>query len=311
MFSHHNHDHLHGTQNLIDMCQTDIKEYIASLSNRLRPLPPGVGPQGRIAVGVEIPALAATDPDGLAHTLTQVVIEALLGLLSFTLFEIQFEVKGSTAIFAFAPGMPIPDDLMQYYTDRDASAVSLTGEFALGKNFPVDKVTLAHHHDEYRTEYEARLGCAVEFGDSRTTVQFPASVLETPMPLRDAETSSLYQQQCQRLLARLSKQSGFVEEVRALIVARPGFFPDIDYVAEKLKVSTRTLRRKLGEEGGSYQQILDEVRYSLARDYLTNSTLPLEEISIMLGCSTAGNFSAAFKRWHGNAPRQFRQEAFA
>ena len=103
------------------------------------------------------------------------------------------------------------------------------------------------------------------------------------MPMRDAETSALCQQQCQLLLARMSQGSGFVERVRQLIVARPGYFPDIDYVAEKLNMTSRTLRRRLAGENSSYHQILAEVRYELAREYLGTSSLPLEEISVSAG----------------------------
>ena len=56
------------------------------------------------------------------------------------------------------------------------------------------------------------------------------------------------------------------------------------------------------------QDILAEVRYELAREYLSTSSLPLEEISVLLGYSAPGNFSNAFKRWHGSSPRSFRQE---
>ena len=242
-----------------------------------------------------------------AATLRQAMLVARnFGLLSFSLFEIQFEVQGTKATFAFAPSVPLPDDLLQYYADRDAAAVSLTGEFALGKKFPIDRVTLSHRHSEQRARYEAILDCPVEFNDTRTTVRFPAQILETPMPMRNAQTSSICQQQCQMLLARLSKQGGLSEEVRAMIGSRPGFFPDIDFGAEKHSTTTRTLRRRLKLENSSFQQLTNEVRYRLAREYLGNSTLPVEDISELLGYSTPGNFSAAFKRWHGKSPRHFR-----
>ena len=117
------------------------------------------------------------------------------------------------------------------------------------------------------------------------------------------------QQQCRLLLARMSAGGSFVDKVRQLIVARPGYFPDIDYVAEKLNMTSRTLRRKLARENSSFQDILAEVRYELAREYLATSTLPLEEISVLLGYSAPGNFSNAFKRWHGSSPRAYRQVA--
>lgn len=242
-----------------------------------------------------------------APTLRQALLVARnFGLLSFTLFEIDFEVSGREGAFSFSPRVAIPEDLLQYYVDRDACAVRFAGEIALDTHFPINRVSLMHDQGQYQERYEQHFGCEVRFDCDSTVIYFDAKVLETPMPLRDAETSSLCQQQCQRLLARLSQSSGFVEEVRSLIVARPGFFPDIDFVAEKLKLSTRTLRRRLAEEGSSYQQILDEVRYRLARDYLGDSTLPVEEISLLLGYSTPGNFSAAFKRWSGCSPRQYR-----
>jgi AraC-like DNA-binding protein len=73
-------------------------------------------------------------------------------------------------------------------------------------------------------------------------------------------------------------------------------------------MTSRTLRRRLTEEGSSYQQILADVRYQLAREYLATSRLPVEEIAAMLGYSNPGNFTHAFKRWHGSPPRQYRQE---
>ena len=118
-----------------------------------------------------------------------------------------------------------------------------------------------------------------------------------------------FQQQCQLLIAKLTTQGYFVDDVRMLVLSRPGFFPDIDYVAEKLCMSTRTLRRRLKEEGTSYRELLDEIRFGLAREYLEKTTLPMEEICRLLGYSEAGNFSHAFRRWSGQSPRAWRQAA--
>jgi len=71
-------------------------------------------------------------------------------------------------------------------------------------------------------------------------------------------------------------------------------------------MSVRTLRRRLKEEGSSYRELLDEIRYGLAREYLGQTQLPLEEISGLLGYTEAGNFSHAFKRWSGMSPREWR-----
>jgi AraC-like DNA-binding protein len=230
------------------------------------------------------------------------------GPLSFTLFSIDFRVEGRTGILSFSRQGIIPDDLLRYYVDRDLVAVLFGGETALPGPLTPLSVILMHDDGNDRDTYERTFSCPVSFDAPRSELHFEALHLDDPMPLRDAEASGLLQQQCKLLLARMSQGSGFVEQVRQLIVARPGYFPDIDYVAEKLGMTSRNLRRKLSAEGSSYQEILDEVRYQLAREYLGISNMSLEEISVLLGYSTPGNFSHAFKRWHGSSPRQFRQE---
>ena len=230
------------------------------------------------------------------------------GPLSFTLFRIDFRVDGAVASLVFHPDRDIPEDLLAFYVDRDLTAAAFGGETALQRRFPFRQVVLMHNGGDGRAIYEEHFGCPVSFAGNFSALVMDAALLDAPMPLRDPETSAMCQQQCQLLLARMSKSSGCAEQVRNLIIARPGFFPDIDYVAEKLNMTSRTLRRRLAAEDSSYQQILGDVRYQLAKEYLATSTLPLEEIAILLGYSAPGNFSHAFKRWHGSSPRQFRQE---
>jgi len=228
------------------------------------------------------------------------------GPLSFTLFDIEFQVEGAIASLRFAPGRYIPDDLLTYYVDRDLTAAMYGSNSALPEALEPRSVRLMHGGNGQRGRYERHFGCPVEFDCEVSELQMSAAGLDAPMPLRDAQTSALCQQQCQLLLARMSRGGGFVEQVRQLIVARPGYFPDADYVAEKLGMNTRTLRRRLAQENSTYREILDELRYQLAREYLGTSSLPVEEIATMLGYSNPGNFTNAFKRWHGSPPTNYR-----
>ncbi|MCP5164582.1 MAG: AraC family transcriptional regulator [Pseudomonadales bacterium] len=244
-----------------------------------------------------------------APTLRQALkLLSAYGPLSFTLFRIEFRETASAGIVQFSRLVDIPDDLLAYYVDRDlAAALVGTDPDELAPIKPVG-VALMHSGQGRRQAYQRFFGCTLSFAAPRSEIRVAAAALDTPMPLRDADTSALCQQQCQLLLARMSRRGGFVEQVRQLIVARPGYFPDIDYIAGKLHMTGRTLRRRLADEGSSYQQLLAEVRYQLAREYLATSSLPIEEIAALLGYSNAGNFTHAFKRWHGSPPRQFRKE---
>lgn len=231
------------------------------------------------------------------------------GPLTFTLFQVNFLVEDNKGILRLSPDIAVPDDLLNYYVDRDLTAAVTGGRGALRTPLEPRHVQVMHGAQNQRDTYERHFHCSISFSAECSELQLDASQLDVPMPLGDSETSSTCQQQCRLLLARMRAGSTFVDKVRAMILARPGYFPDIDYVAERLNMTSRTLRRRLAAEDSSYQDILAEVRYELAREYLATSTLPLEEISTMLGYSAPGNFSNAFKRWHGCSPREFRQDS--
>ena len=77
-------------------------------------------------------------------------------------------------------------------------------------------------------------------------------------------------------------------------------------VARRLGMSSRTLSRKLGEEGTSFAEILDQFRAALAKRYLNDETLPVSEIAWLLGYREVSSLTHAFKRWTGTTPRRFR-----
>jgi len=245
-----------------------------------------------------------------APTLRQAMaIVSSYGPLTFTLFRTDFREQDGFGILRFSHQVEISEDLLTYYVDRDLAAVLAGAEPGGAMSIEPLRITVMHGAAGRRRDYETFFGCPVSFGARCSEFWVDASLLDMPMPLRDAETSAICQQQCQLLLARISQGSAFIEQVRQLIVARPGSFPDIEQVADKLHMTSRTLRRRLEQEGSSFQQILADLRYALAREYLSTSKLRVEEIAALLGYSSAANFTHAFKRWHGSPPGQFRSES--
>ncbi|WP_321962792.1 AraC family transcriptional regulator [Paraburkholderia sp. J7] len=91
--------------------------------------------------------------------------------------------------------------------------------------------------------------------------------------------------------------------IRALL---PFTDSSLNAIARALAISPRTLQRRLSEAGTSFDEIRDEVREDLAVKYVQQSSLPLAEISEMLGYSQQSAFSRAFKRLRGMTPRQLR-----
>ncbi len=103
-------------------------------------------------------------------------------------------------------------------------------------------------------------------------------------------------------------QESFPERVRATIQKKlTGRRPLMQDIARELRISSRTLQRRLQEAGYSFQQVLEEARYQLARHYLTNSVLELNEAAYLLGYEDASSFVRAFRTWEGIPPAHWRE----
>lgn len=82
--------------------------------------------------------------------------------------------------------------------------------------------------------------------------------------------------------------------------------PGIGDTAQALKLSPRTLQRRLADANTSYQAVVDDLRQELGRAYVGNPAMPLAEIAFLLGYGDVSSFLRAFKRWTGTTPSSFR-----
>lgn len=78
-------------------------------------------------------------------------------------------------------------------------------------------------------------------------------------------------------------------------------------VAQRLSSNERQLQRQLKAAGVSFQQVVDEVRFDLAKRLLNKRNITVLEIGLRLGFSDAANFNRAFKRWSGLSPTHWRK----
>jgi AraC-like DNA-binding protein len=84
-----------------------------------------------------------------------------------------------------------------------------------------------------------------------------------------------------------------------------------DDAAASLTLHRRTLNRRLQALGVSYQAVLDNVRFELARQLLESSGATVTSIAAALGYAEPGPFVRAFRRWSGGTTPQAWRQAFA
>ena len=76
--------------------------------------------------------------------------------------------------------------------------------------------------------------------------------------------------------------------------------------AKHLSVHRRTLNRRLRAQGQGFRTLADEVRFTVARQLLSDTDIPLAQVSAALSFSEAAAFTRAFARWSGLSPSRFR-----
>ena len=80
-----------------------------------------------------------------------------------------------------------------------------------------------------------------------------------------------------------------------------------DQVAELFSIHTRTLHRRLNAFGTSYQELLDEGRFEIARQLLLDTQMDAKRIAEILNYADGSTFARAFRRWSGTTPAQWRE----
>ncbi len=225
--------------------------------------------------------------------------------LSFGHFNHRFFNDGCFVGIAFERQYDVPESIVQILTDRAVESALTTFQTCYGCRLPIYKVRLVHSNFDHLKEYEKNFGCPVELGGDKTEILFDKSITDFEQPRSDSDFSKHCLNECKKILGTLRQESQLILEVREIILAQPGVFPSAADVAVSLGFTTRTLRRKLANEGANYQEVLNEVRSEIAKDYL-KSSLSIEKISEMLGFSEPSAFSNAFKSWESLSPKQYR-----
>ena len=189
-------------------------------------------------------------------------------------------------------------------------AVCVGAQRIVGQRLPGIEVCFRHAPPLDLSHHQRLFSTPVVFDAPFNGVILDASLLDLPIKSGDSQRSASLQRQADELLGR-EQRVGFEAQVRAVLAAelRRGD-PSVERVAAALALHQKTLRRRLKTEGTSFRRLRDEVRMQLARHYLGQPGLSVEEIALRLGFSERSAFHRAFRRWTGHAPRAEKRTRF-
>ncbi|RDI46727.1 AraC family transcriptional regulator [Nocardia mexicana] len=200
----------------------------------------------------------------------------------------------------------VPDDVRAFLVQREIASVVTVAREVGGLPTAPAAIHLRQPAPASVTPFTEFLGAPPVFDADVNYLEIPAALLDAPLPQADTHTAALTRTQCHDLLEHWRARTGYTGTVRQILVRTPGHMPGIEEVADQLHLSSRTLRRRLGEEGITFRHLVDDVRRALADELLTSGNLSIHQIAHRLGYNATSAFTAAFTRWHGTPPSAYR-----
>lgn len=216
-------------------------------------------------------------------------------------------IEGADYVIRFYEAMPMG---AQRRLLIELALLSVQGliERPLGRKMRGAQLAFALTPPSYRDTLNRAFHADVVFGARRHSLRFPAAWLDEPCALHDEAMHRYLLGRCEEELKLISGMLPAEIAVRQALLASPGRLPGLGEIAAGQNLSPRTLIRRLKRGNTSYRAIRNDVRRSLAVDYLSNSGLSVGNIAYRLGYQDPSNFGRAFRSWFGLAPGQYRRQ---
>jgi AraC-like DNA-binding protein len=174
-----------------------------------------------------------------------------------------------------------------------------------GSRWVASEVVLSRTEPLDQTPYRRHFRAPLRFDRDHSAIRFPAHWQERAIPGADPErhralTAVFEATDAGHLVPRLH---------RALRLQLLHGKSSGDDLAQSLSLQRRTLSRRLSAQGTSFQKVLDEVRFDVARQLLEHTRAPISEVAAALCYAEVSAFMHAFRRWTGTTPGQWRRSA--
>ena len=178
------------------------------------------------------------------------------------------------------------------------------------------KISFTAPAPAYQESLAQTYGSPCEFNATDNGIAIPASWAGVTSPLYNESIYRANLAQCREIIRAQGASSDPVQQVRDLLLehfdramaeSSPPPTPTLEWTAEHLHLTPRTLIRRLRAADTSYRALLEEIRRSSAEQMLGLASLTVADVSQRLGYSDPANFGRAFKQWTGLSPAAWRR----
>ena len=199
---------------------------------------------------------------------------------------------------------PVPRQRVEYIM---VTVIGFLGWIS-GRDIRPVAVELPYPAPQDLAPYRAAFRCPITFDADSNSFWFARADLVLPLPTSNPVLSELHERYAGDYLRRFQQDGVSYRAREAIIRHLPDGEPRRDRIASKLRMSERTLQRRLEEEKTSFVDLVDRTRRELAGQYLGRLHLSLGQAAYLLGYADQSSFFRACKRWFEVSPGQYRNQ---
>jgi len=224
---------------------------------------------------------------------------------------IQLEEQGDEARIVFEWSNSLDNNEVFFTTSLFVIWVRLSC-WLIDRPILLDRVEFQFEEPCYASEFSLMFPCRRAFSQKRNVVALSKRVLSAPIKQDPQSLVGFLSHAPQSLLTQYRADDSVTAQIKRMLQENDSIetAPSVSFddVAVALNSTTHTLRRRLKDEGQTYQDIKDSVRREKAFELLESSSQSIHEISDQLGFSEPAAFNRAFKKWTGLTPNAHREQ---
>jgi AraC-like DNA-binding protein len=178
----------------------------------------------------------------------------------------------------------------------------------LGRRIPVLAAHLRCAEPEAGDEYRQMFCNDMRFGAARSFVDLSAGCAALPVVQTPATLRRFLREAPANFIVKYRNPDSLAARIRRILrQTAPADWPEAERIAAALNMAAATLRRRLKQEGSTYQTIKDALRRDLAIARLAHTQDTIAEIADALGFAEPSAFRRAFRKWTGVRPADYRR----
>ena len=232
-------------------------------------------------------------------------LETGLGFLSLMLEQMPAQLVRQQSLAEIVLLEPEPKRAFTYFTYW--MIVHGVACWLAGRRIPILAIELRCPSPEFCDDYRVMFSDNLRFGRPRTRMIFSADCLDLPIKRSPEELKRFLAHAPANILVKYRDPTSLANRIKQDLRHMPAHtWPETEGLAANLCISASTLRRRLADEGQTYQGLKDSVRKELAIVWLAEADISFVEIAVRLGFADVSSFYKAFRKWSGSNPGHYR-----